>query len=239
MQFNTISSDAELMMVVDETAMLTPRPFVGVGVAVLSNPIAVATKLTELARGLCADPYYSSIPTVNSSLAKVGFHYSADMPDVRLKMLTFMQTVSFEAYLAFSDDPAVDARYEWYDELISAILPDRLQKHADQPVRIVFEQHGDIPKRRAQLTSLVQGITARLSKRRPPSIAPTVEMASKEQPCLAIADYVIGAFRDYWLTGRADAGSLHARHFGELRSRIRLAVDVRSGKRYTRSNPLP
>ena len=75
--------------------------------------------------------------------------------------------------------------------------------------------------------------------RSPPSIAPTVEMASKEQPCLAIADYVIGAFRDYWLTGRADAGSLHARHFGELRSRIRLAVDVRSGKRYTRSNPLP
>lgn len=239
MQFNMIGSDAELMMVVDETAELAPRPFAGVGVAVLSNPITVAIKLTELVRDLCVDPYYSSIPTVNSSLAKVGFHYSADSPDVRLKMLAFLQTVPFEAYLAFSEGGAVDTRYEWYDELISAILPDRLLKHWDQPVRIVFEQHGDIPHRRAQLTSLVQGMTTQLSKRRPLSIAPTVEMASKEQPCLAIADYVIGTFRDYWLTGRGNTGSLSARHFGELRSRIRLAVDVRNGTRYTRSNPLP
>jgi hypothetical protein len=239
MQLKTISSDAELMIVVDETAVPAPRPFAGVGLAVLSNPIVVATKLTELARELCGDPYFSSIPTVNSSLAKVGFHYSADTPDVRLKMLTFMQTVSFEAYVAFFDGRATDARYEWYDEIIAALLPDRLLKHADQPVRIVFEQHGDIPQRRTQLGSLVQEITARLSRRRPLDVAPTVEMASKEQPCLAIADYVIGAFRDYWLTGQTDAGSLSARHFGELRSRIRLAIDMRNSTRYTRTNPLP
>jgi len=67
--------------------------------------------------------------------------------------------------------------------------------------------------------------------------APLLEIAGKDEPCLAVADYVCGTFRDYVASGRGNPDSYQARNFARLRSKIRLIHDLENGIFYSRRRP--
>jgi hypothetical protein len=91
------------------------------------------------------------------------------------------------------------------------------------------------------LQALVDGVVARLETRSGKRFhsQPTVSLGTKAMSFLAVPDYVVGCFRDYWLKGQWEPDSLSARHFRELWSRMRLVMNVDSGIRYWRNRPLP
>src|SRR2546423_1015308 len=114
-------------MAIDET--VTESGFAAVCVAIVDNPARAQQQLNEARDALLIDPYFKYIPSVRDSLTNDGFHFSQDSIDVRRKAIETLQTLEFEAYIAFNPWLTVDPDYGWYDSLLSGILPDRLSEN--------------------------------------------------------------------------------------------------------------
>jgi hypothetical protein len=226
-------------MVIDET--VTESGFAAVCVAVVDSPAKAQRQLDEARDALLVDPYFRDIPSVRGSLANVGFHFSQDSLDVRRKAIETLQALSFEAYIAFNPRLTVDPDYDWYDSLLSGVLPDRLSENRHRKCRLIAEIHGLPSVRLQRLQTLVSDMAAHIERRagRPFLDPPSVELGAKQQSYLAIADYSVGCFREFWLVGQHDKASIAWRHFREVWARIRLVLDTSTGTRYWRRHPLP
>lgn len=231
----------DVTLVVDETVDQEGSNFAALCVAEVDDPIGASALIDGLRASLLRDPYFIQIPSVRGSLQEVGFHYCQDAPDVRLRMLTALQAIRFEAYIAFRSDRPVDTQYSWYDDLLSVVVPDRLAANRHNRCQLLLEEHGKRGARQAALSALlgrwIDGVEEKAGARL--YAPPQLSLESKARSELAIADYVVGCFRQYWLKGRHKPESLEARQFGEIWSRVRVVVDVGSGHRYSRHNPLP
>jgi hypothetical protein len=232
---------SEVVLAVDETLGEYPSGFAAVCVARIDHVAAASLALQTLRTRLVSDPYFKLIPSVRESLAKDGLHYSQDTPDVKREAIQTLQGIAFEAYIAFTDSATVDPTYSWYDRLLAAILPDRLAENRHRCCHIVAEIHGERTKRLTELNTLVLQVVSRLGSKSGVRFkdTPTVSLATKTEAYLAIPDYIVGCFREYWLKGQHDSAAISTRHFGELWSRVRVVVNTDSGERYWRNRPLP
>jgi hypothetical protein len=221
---------------VDETKASAPGEIAAVAVVRVDDPPVVETELPRLFERLRRHPTFREIASFSGS-HRVGFHFQEDIPDVQQLVLTTLQGMPFEAYLAFTANGPSDSGYAWYDRLLRLILPDRLAEVRHRDALVVVEAHDRLsgaPRVEAVIDECVQ--RSRRDARYPHSGRVVVCRGGKSNPLLAIPDYVLGAFRRFWQKGCPGEEVLDTRLYRMIEPRVRLIVDADSGERLHRGN---
>ena len=173
-----------------------------------------------------------------------GFHHSENHFEIRNEFVGLLNRLTFEAYICF--DPKVTRRgfSATYDRLFGHLIIDRLRDHRTNEVHICFEQHGKEVARLREITSIISSKIEEIYMvdGREVIHPPEVRYAGKEEPCLAIADYICAIFSAHnaeleeVVPGEE---SLKTRNFEDVRMKIRCIHDIKKNIFYSRKNPFP
>jgi hypothetical protein len=239
-QFSMTRSD--LFMFVDESGSNPESKILVLACIITTNPDGLRRELNKLKEDTLRDPSFKNLPSVNTSLATKGFHYCEDHQEVKPKIIDLIMRLSFEAYIIYKEkdtdfDPS--AGYGWYDQLFGRLMFERLRANAEAVIRLYFEQHDNrISHRRDEIGEIIERlideIRARDGEKKFP-VVPEVISAGKNEPCLAVADYVAAIFRDY--EGNRQPESWQARNFKRIRPKIRVIHNFSTDEFFTRQNP--
>lgn len=241
-----------IFMFIDETGIDQESKILAIACVITNEPGYLRSSLENLKHRLIKEKRFKDIPSVKN-LENKSFHYCEDHQDVRPEVIDLIATLPFEAYICYKRkryDFHPSDGFDWYDQLFGKLMYDRLRQHKKSTINIFFEQHGSSLKTREQelesiLERLIQDI--RLNDAIDFPTLPVVTSAGKEEPCLAVADYVAAVFKDY-----EDAAmrvqesenlknliSWQARHFSMLRPKVRVIHNYGTGEFFTRHNPFP
>jgi hypothetical protein len=134
----------DVFMFVDETGIDQDSTILAVACIITNEPDYLRSELENLRQSFLRDPYLKSVPSVQKSLSKNGFHYCEDHPvDIKPKVIDLIMKLPFLAYICYLEkesnfDPS--AGYGWYDRLFSRLMFDRLRANKNAAIRICFEQ---------------------------------------------------------------------------------------------------
>lgn len=214
------------------------------GCVIIDDPELLRSEINLLKDDILHNHRYSRIL---GKFSVNGFHYSENPLEIRNEFLTLLSRLTFNAYICFVDNPDTGGhRNDLYDDLFETLICDRLKDYRYQPVTICFEQHDSRATRRLDvLSEIVIEADSRIKAFHQVNgvSCPKVISAGKDEPCLAIADYVCAIFTTYY--NRLHSGDVisgepfEKRDFDELRSKIRLIHDYKNGTFYSRKNPFP
>ena len=175
-----------------------------------------------------------------------GFHHTENHHEIRAVFLELLSRLTFEAYICFVDDKETDNKGNaLYDNIFRRLIYDRLADYRGHPITVCFEQRDSKVNRRLnELRTIVLDIDSQnkdfFDVRG--GHVPVVFSAGKDEPCLAIADYVCGVFSAYYNklnSGEVIKEPYEERNFDDLRGKIRLIHDHKNQKFYSRRNPFP
>ena len=227
---------------IDETGFDAKSRFAAVGCAILDRPTLAARRITKLHDDLLRDPFIGLHRKARADLQTNSFHYSSNHQDVRRRFIDLLAALTFEAYVCFVEK--ISQPFDngaWYDKLFARLLFDRLRANRSSHILICYEQTDSRRQRRLmEMNHIVAACTEAVGADRGGNvISSTIRSAGKEEPCLAIPDYVCGVLRTY-LEERHDASKTHPAAFlARLRPKLRLVHDYGNGEFYSRRNPLP
>lgn len=240
-QVNFSMTRSDLFMFVDESGSNPESKILVLACIITTNPDGLRRELNKLKEDTLRDPSFKNLPSVNTSLATKGFHYCEDHQEIKPKIIDLIMRLSFEAYIIYKEkdtDFAPSAGYGWYDQLFGRLMFERLRANAEAVIRLYFEQHDNrISRRRDEIREIIERlidkIRARDGEEKFP-IIPEVISADKNEPCLAVADYVAAIFRDY--EGNRQPESWQARNFQRIRPKIRVIHNFSTDEFFTRQN---
>lgn len=236
----------DVFIFVDEAGTDQDSAILVVACIITNDPDYLRRKLEELREDIIRDPFLKSMPSIQKSLQKKGFHYCEDhFVDVKPKVLDLIGRMPFEAYICYqkkdSDfDPS--AGYGWYDRLFGRLIFERLRANKNAFIQIYFEQHDNrIEHRRQEIEEIVSRLVCEIQLRDRIKfvVQPKVNSASKEEICLVVADYVAAIFRDYEASGIGKPESWQARNFQRIQTKVRVIHDYGTDKFFTRGHPFP
>lgn len=237
-----------VFMFIDETGIDEESKILAIACIITNEPGHLRKKLEKLKLDLPKEKRYKDIPSIKNLESK-GFHYCEDHKDVRSTVIDLISELPFETYIYYKrkrHDFCASEGFGWYDQFFGKLMHDRLRKYSNSIVTICFEQHtNSLMDREQELRTITERLVHEIQlkdvcKFLPP---PVVRSAGKEEPCLAVADYVVAVFKDYEdvrdrETNKCDnSGSWQARHFSMLRPKIRVIHNYGTGEFFTRQNP--
>ena len=208
-----------------------------VGCVVVQDADRLRERIERVREDLLHDPYLIGLPNVEARLRRRGFEYGSDDPEVRSKFIERLAGLPFEAYICFAKndffagaDPL--ARFE---RLLGRLLFERLRAERQGPLHLRLSRRlAD----RLGTTTNVAGAVARdieASSTRALLTMPEVTIADEREPCVAVVDYVCGLVH-----ARLDSpGSIQARGFQRVATKVRVIHDLEKDRFFTRKNPLP
>jgi len=211
---------------------------------ITDDPESLRQKINRLRDDVLHNQRYSKIL---GNFSENGFHHTENPFEIQNDFLGLLSRLTFQAYICFIDDSeATEHRNELYDRIFGKLIHDRFRDYRNQPITVCFEQHDSRGNKRLdELQKIALGADRRIKSLHQITgvDTPRVLSAGKDEPCLAIADYVCAVFTDYYnLIDSSDTINgepFTSRNFDELRSKIRLIHDYGNNIFYSRSNPFP
>lgn len=232
-------------MFIDETGNDDKSNILAVACITTNEPHFLRNKIDDLKQKILRDPHLKTLPSIKTSFSKKGFHYCEDHDEVKKEFLQLIMQLPFKAYICYQNknndfDPS--AGYGWYDNLFSRLMFERLRANHDATIRICFEQQGTQVLNRlkdieAIINHLVQEI--QLLDKVEFLVTPKTTSDSKNEFCLAIADYVAAIFKDYIAHGVGKPSSWQARNFNRIRPKVRWIHEYGTRIFFTRKHPFP
>lgn len=173
-----------------------------------------------------------------------GFHHCDDHIEIRNLFVEYLATQSFEAYICYSIDSEPDHRNDLYDKMFGRMLKDRLQPYRNHQITVFYEQHDSKRQRRLdELTAIASRVCQEIDGFHHSSVDVRIVEADKNEPCLAVADYICAIFCAYYnelhKQERSAGEPLAKRNFDALRGKIRLIHDMDADQFYSRRRPFP
>ncbi len=225
------------------------------GVLDVPRPGELSQALQDLRQRLLADPYFESVPSMQTAAKKTAifFHAKDDLPEVRREVFAMLKSFDDLRFYGIITDKLrvveyvqarnqVDSNYhyhpnELYDYLVRRQFRDRL--HKDDAYEIHFAKRG-FSNRTAALQEALQSARQNFSEKwgitsqSPIQVIPTTPQFS---PCLQAADYFLWALQRLYEQGEE-------RYLSYLWPSFRLVQDIddrrsaRYGVYYTQKKPL-
>lgn len=231
-------------LLVDETDIKTPDGNVlAVSMALVVELGRVQATLQQVTQKHLVDPFSTGDKAI---LDATGLHYvdiSEDLRTVVFQSLEFLPIRGYIAYDMLYDEKAYRATYE---RLIRSLLRHRLMFCDGAEVSLVFEENSKLsPKGLTDLTT-EEFDKLKVEDNRRPIALPSVRFGTKrDDPCLAVADFLLAGFRQYAIvedpanrTGKTkQPGELAKKRFERLRDKIRLIQALPIHQNFSRKFP--
>jgi RNA-directed DNA polymerase len=244
--YQTIAGNRQpVRILVDESELSTPEGDVlAIAMAVVGETEYVAQRLDWVLRRHLVDP---SATGDKAALQRDGLHYVEASEDLRTSVFKVLESLPLRGYVAYTKLQSPGDYETAYTHLVRSLIRHRLMHCDGADVTVVFEQNSKL--KLAPLQCVVEGEFQKLVARneRRPTSSPAVSFESKlGEPCLALADFILAAFRNYAVLdtpkepkqgGRRPPGELAHKRFERLRDRIRLVLAVPEGHSFGRRNP--
>lgn len=207
-------------------------------------PESIRHEINQLKDDILHNQRYSEIL---GKFSENGFHHTENPFEIRSDFIDLLSQLTFQAYICFVDSSEeMGHRNEIYDRIFGRIIYDRLRDYRYQPITICFEQHDPRKYRRLEeLQEIASGIDGKIKSLHQITgvDAPIVLSSGKDEPCLAIADYICAVFTNYYKklhSGDVKKGEpFEKRNFDELSGKIRLIHDYGNDTFYSRGKPFP
>lgn len=236
---------SDVFMFVDETGTDQDSTILAIACIITNEPEYLRSELEKLRKSILRDHVLKSVPGIQKSLSKKGFHYCEDHLEVKFKVIDIIRQLPFTAYICYQDkdlnfDPS--AGYGWYDKLFGRLMFERLRANKNADIRIYFEQHDNrIEHRRKEIEDIVERLVSeiRLRDRVEFAFIPKVNSAGKDELCLVLADYVAAIFKDHAKNGINKPSSSQARNFERIRFKVRVIHNYTTDEFFTRKHPFP
>jgi pimeloyl-ACP methyl ester carboxylesterase len=212
------------------------------GFEALSGPAVVCCVVVDDSAGLSAslaseldqwlsDPYLREVPFINEVVRRRALQYGALDPDLRSRLVEWLTSQLFEAYICFTRGSMAPDRK---DAMLEAVLHDRLV--ASRTRRVTIAVNAAAPADRDRASVLIERVRMRIADAAPSCGYPEVmvESSSRHSAGLTISSTVAEIVR-----ARLQATSeMDSRPFGRVHpQKIRVMRDLDTGVRYTRRRP--
>ncbi|MEO8760332.1 MAG: DUF3800 domain-containing protein [Bacteroidia bacterium] len=213
-----------------------------VGMLQVNEPInELRTKIITLQTKIEQSNFYNKVPSVKKLIDKGGFYFHAknDVPELRKELFDFINIVncSIGIIVAEKDVSRFTLKHnkkeaEFYAELLSQLIKDKLQNHKRLVLNIA-EREGSTAYN--NLNTALEKATAIYKHQHPNAtdncnVTFNVQPFSKE-PILSITDYLCWAVQRFFEKDEI-------RFYEYLQEKINLVVDLYGNKFYTSQKPL-
>jgi hypothetical protein len=233
----------DIFMFVDESGCDHNSKILALACIITTNPEKLRREIKNLQNAILCDPILRDVSSVQNSLSTHGFHYCEDhSQEVKPRVIDLIMTLPFEAYIIYQKKDInfdLSQGYGWYDCLFGRLMYERLRANSEAIIQLCFEQHDNrIERRKEEISSTIKRLTTEIRERDGETkfpVVPNVVSAGKEEPCLAIADYIAAIFKDY--EEMRQPGSWQARNFQRVRPKIRVIHDFTTDEFFTRTRP--
>lgn len=218
---------------------LHAKGFAALCAVVVTDPEEVGLQIAALKDNILHDLRYEGIL---GRFPKEGFHYTSDHREIKNAFISFLRTLTFQAYICFDPNVTKDsAKNLVYDRLLGKLLKDRLRDYKTEEITICFEQHDKPERRLAEIKDLVNAKLKEIDGSDRKSFSGTVKIrygAKKGDLCLSVADYICGVFKGY-VENKNESETPQKRDFEDLRLKIRCIHNIANDEFYDRRNPFP
>ncbi len=180
-------SFSDVFMFVDETGTDQKSTILAVACIITNAPEYLRDELEKLRKSILRNPVLKTIPKVQESLSKHGFHYCEDHIQVKFEIIKLIRQLPFEAYICYQHKESnfnPSEGYGWYDKLFGRLMFERVRANKKAAIRIYFEQHDNrIEHRRKEIENIVERVVSaiRLRDRAEFAVTPQVSSAGKEE----------------------------------------------------------
>ena len=221
----------EVSCFIDETVMrFGGDTYFGLALVVTEDANTIEETIRNTLGQLLGDPYTSGRLT---KLQKWGFHFTDDSQEVRTEFIKTIARFPIRAFIAYRKLTEITEK-DAYISLLGRLVRNRLARFQNLSCTIVYEQNPVVSE--SDFRAAIGDVTEELTKlgRPPHQEIHTVRGGKVDQPCLAIADYLLGVFSNYATSDTTDETPV--KRFERLRDKIRLIVDVDNEEHYWRNN---
>lgn len=240
------SPRAPVSIFVDETEIPTPDgPVLAISMALMVETATTQLELERLIREHVLDPFSTGDKAV---IEAKGLHYVDLSEDLRTSVFKSLSSLPVRGYIAYDLLVSPDQYSATYLRLVKSLLRHRLMFCDGAEVELVFEGNSKLSLK--ALKDLATAVFCELENadNHRPTSNPSVRFGTKVgDPCVAIPDFFLAAFRQYAVLDKPDAGSsgkkkqhpgeLAKKRFERIRDRIRLIRAVPIGRNFGRKDP--
>jgi RNA-directed DNA polymerase len=194
----------QVSLFIDESIIKTPAgECFAVGCVTTEDADLIRENLNELWQGLLHDPFAAR----RAKVEKQGLHW-ADLPeDARSELVKTVAALPIRAYVAYTSLSEDVGYEETYLHLLREILRPRFIALDGCDVTITCELNSNV--RQDAIKKSIDSLYSQLveSRSRAPRSSPAVKIAKKlEEPCLALADCMLGVLGQYAIMAAAQKG---------------------------------
>ncbi|MHB1540347.1 MAG: hypothetical protein ACYCYH_03450, partial [Steroidobacteraceae bacterium] len=184
-------------------------------------------------RHYLADPFSSGKKSV---IEKEGLHFAAAHPDLQTKLIFALPAIPFRNYVVLRkfDDSADYA--VTYLSLLEWAIAHMYVRCDRQVLGVQIEQNSNVLRPQVERLFRDHYALAQRAGIRRPLVDPSVEIVSKQSPCVAIPDFMLGVLRDFVQIDPGVGTSAQVR-FERLRDRFALIYNLDTRIGYSRRNP--
>jgi hypothetical protein len=160
------------------------------------------------------------------------FHYTEDNLEIRPRVVECLRFQKLRVYIAFH---SIEIGYkETYLHITKKILFDRFQEMHNCKFNIFYEENSKIKS--TYFKNAINDMILQLQGKFSALVSPKIEKISKENILCVLPDYFLGVFRDYHKDKKKRQDHM-VRSFDKLRAKIRLIIDIKDQRYYSRNNP--
>lgn len=220
---------------VDGSAPTAGSPYRMFAAVHVDAPDVVRGQLDDLRRELAGDRFRARLPSVRA-LRERNFRFADDHDSTRDEVLKILSAAVFKSDLCFATTEAQTAGPTSYRSLLHTLAITAKVRSRVGDVALVVGARNIFGQ--SVLDGVAESIaSSRAFRARPKLAAMTLALADPEEPCLVVADYIVGVVRDAMACGTGavdeDAASRARDRFFQVALRLRHVTDDAKGVSYT------
>ena len=229
-------------LLVDETDIPTPDGQVlAISMTLVVELEQVTEKLRQVTQDHLADPFSTGDKEI---LESTGLHHVDISEDLRTSVFKALEFLPIRGYIAYDIMKNAQDYRAVYERLVSSLLPHRFMFCDGAEVSLVFEENSKLSLQSLNDVVDREFETLQRADNRRPKSRPSVRFGTKKgDPCIAVADFLLAAFRQYAVVetsigpGKKKPGELAIKRFERLRDRIRLIQALTTNQNFSRRHP--
>jgi hypothetical protein len=202
---------------------------------IVDNEASLMSQLETIRRAMLQDPYFRGMDGLRERLKGGALPFDSSDLAVRLRMLTGLLEVTFEAYVCYGEKTVLSSKLagDTLEGALGRLLFERIQARRHDTIAIELDKSlGDRVELVSKAASTIVGKLSEDPTR--PVAVPTIGHHGESSLRAGIADYIARV-----VSGRlTDKASEDGRAFNQIRPKIRVMHDYGTDTFYTRTNPL-
>ena len=216
----------------DESDIDSPKgPVLAIGCVAIEDLEGVEKAVETLQRFHEADPFFVG---KKATFRKKGLHYVDITPEIRQHYVRILASLPIRGFMAYDFLNNYSNYKEAYIRLVRTLLYNRFIYYDRAEASIVYEENSKLTLKDVEtgVGQLYKELESQ-SSRRPTNMPKVIEGKKREEPCLSIADTLLGVMRDYAI----DPTERNQGLFERLRDQYRLIISLPANKSFTRKEP--